>query len=79
MNFIKLHLLSHALEHVIRKGSLRDTSTKLGEHGHVQWKADYQRIRRGMDEERQVRVQLNESRDYFIYHRLVKSTRGKLR
>ena len=40
--FVKTHLLSHAIDHIRRKGPLKHYSTTLGEKGHVGLKADYQ-------------------------------------
>lgn len=34
------YLLVHAFEHVLRKGATKVMTTTIGEHGHVELKAD---------------------------------------
>ncbi|TDL21304.1 hypothetical protein BD410DRAFT_298266 [Rickenella mellea] len=61
LNIPKIHLLiDHAVDHIRRKGPLKDIGTMLGEHGHVEVHEDFEQVS-GFESEKQV-VKLRETR-----------------
>ncbi|TDL14937.1 hypothetical protein BD410DRAFT_845594 [Rickenella mellea] len=61
LNIPKVHLLiDHAVDHIRRKGPLKDIGTMLGEHGHVEVHEDFEQVS-GFESEKQV-VKLRETR-----------------
>ncbi len=46
-------MIQHAVDHIQRKGPLKDIGTMLGEHGHIEIHEDFEQVG-GFESEKQV-------------------------